>query len=93
MEKLYALIAALGEKYNAEKILLFGSRARGDNRERSDIDLAIYGMPEENRARFWSDIDDLPTLLKFDLVHVTELTNAELVKNIEKDGVVLYEKG
>ena len=93
MEKLYTLIAALGEKYHAEKILLFGSRARGDNRERSDIDLAIYGMPEENRARFWSDIDDLPTLLKFDLVHVMELTDAELVENIEKDGVVLYEKG
>ncbi len=93
MEKLYTLIAALGEKYHAEKILLFGSRARGDNRERSDIDLAIYGMSEEDRARFWSDIDDLPTLLKFDLVHVTELTDAGLVKNIEKDGVVLYEKG
>ncbi len=92
MEKLYTLIAALGEKYNAEKLLLFGSRARGDNRERSDIDLAIYGMPEENRARFWFDIDDLPTLLKFDLVHVTDLTDAELVENIEKDGVILYEK-
>ena len=93
MEKLYALIAVLGEKYHAEKILLFGSRARGDNRERSDIDLAIYGMPEENRAHFWFDIDVLPTLLKFDLVHVTDLTDAELFENIEKDGVVLYEKG
>lgn len=92
MEKLYALIAALGEKYNAEKIVLFGSRARGDNRERSDIDLAIYGMPAENHARFWSKIDDLPTLLKFDLVHVTEDTDADFLKNIEKDGVTLYER-
>lgn len=92
MDKLYALIVALGEKYNAEKILLFGSRARGDHKERSDIDLAIYGMPKDNQARFWWDIDDLPTLLKFDLVHVTEDTDAELVKNIEKDGVILYEK-
>lgn len=92
MQQLYTLIAALGEKYNAEKILLFGSRARGDNRERSDIDLAIYGMPQKNRAFFWSDIDDLPTLLKFDLVHITADTNVELVKNIEKDGVTLYER-
>lgn len=92
MEKLYTLIAALGEKYHAEKIVLFGSRARGDNRERSDIDLAIYGMPEENRARFWSDVDDLPTLLKFDLVHITSHTDAEFLQNIEKDGVTLYEK-
>ena len=75
MEKLYSLIAALGEKYNAEKILLFGSRARG-----------------ENQAHFWCDIDDLPTLLKCDLVHVTAYTDAALIKNIEKDGVVLYEK-
>lgn len=92
MEKLYSLIAALGEKYSAEKILLFGSRARGDHKERSDIDLAIYGMPKDNQAHFWWDIDDLPTLLKFDLVHVTEDTDTELVKNIEKDGVILYEK-
>ena len=49
-------------------------------------------MPKDNQARFWSDIDDLPTLLKFDLVHVTEDTDAELVKNIEKDGVTLYER-
>lgn len=92
MEKLYALIAMLGETYKSEKIILFGSRARGDHKERSDIDLAIYGMPEDNRAPFWSDIDDLPTLLKFDLVHITKDTDVELLKNIEKDGVILYEK-
>lgn len=92
MEKLYAHIAALGEKYQAKKIMLFGSRARGDNHDRSDIDLAVYGMPAENRSRFWSEIDDLPTLLKFDLVHVDGDTDVELVKNIEKDGVMLYER-
>ena len=92
MQQLYTLIAALGEKYNAEKILLFGSRARGDNSERSDIDLAIYGMPQKNRAFFWSDIDDLPTLLDFDLVHITEHTDAALIQEIKKDGVILYEK-
>lgn len=92
MEKLYSLIAALGEKYNAEKILLFGSRAEETTTSAVIIDLAIYGMPEENQARFWCDIDDLPTLLKCDLVHVTAYTDAELIKNIEKDGVVLYEK-
>ena len=89
---LQSQIAQLGARYGATKIVLFGSRARGDNHPRSDIDLAIYGMPEENQVRFWCDIDDLPTLLKCDLVHVTAYTNAELIKNIEKDGVVLYEK-
>lgn len=48
MDGLYKAIAALGEKFNAEKIVLFGSRARGDNHERSDIDLAVHHL-ELNR--------------------------------------------
>ncbi len=92
MDGLYKAIAALGEKFNAEKIVLFGSRARGDNHERSDIDLAVYGMPKKEQPGFWWEIDDLPTLLKFDIVYITADTDAGLLNNIEKDGVVLYER-
>ena len=31
------------QKYSIEKLVLFGSRARGTNTERSDIDIAVYG--------------------------------------------------
>ena len=92
MDTLYKDIALLGEKYHANKIVLFGSRARGDHKERSDIDLAIYGISEKEHSSFWSDIEALPTLLAFDLVYITPDTNPELIQNIEKDGVVLYEK-
>lgn len=33
----------LAEKYNIEKVILFGSRARGDYKRASDIDLAVQG--------------------------------------------------
>lgn len=92
METILQEIIALGKKYQAEKIILFGSRARGDNHSRSDIDLAIYGIEECNRSQFWFDVDDLPTLLKIDLVYVSDTTDGELIKNIEKDGVLLYEQ-
>ncbi len=92
METILKEIIALGKKHQAQKIVLFGSRARGDNHSRSDIDLAIYGMEECNRSQFWFDIDDLPTLLKIDLVYISDTTDQELIKNIEKDGVLLYEK-
>lgn len=36
-------ILALAKNYNIQKVILFGSRARGDNWQRSDIDLAITG--------------------------------------------------
>ena len=92
MNAIYQQIARLGKKYHADKIVLFGSRARGDHRERSDIDLAVYGMPESSRALFWSELDDLPTLIDFDIVHVTKATDPKLLRNIEKDGVVLMNK-
>ena len=92
MTELYAKIAAIGRKYGADKIILFGSRARGDNRERSDIDLAVYGVPTDRQGAFWADIDDLPTLLDFDIVHVDDRTDRELVVNIEKDGIMIMSK-
>ena len=70
--------------------MLFGSRARGDHHERSDIDLAVYGMPEQNRGTFWLEAEELPTLLKLDIVHISSGMNPEFLHNIEKDGVTLY---
>lgn len=92
MESLFESIKFLGQKHSASKIILFGSRARGDNHERSDIDLAVYGMSQEMQSLFWWDIEELPTLLKFDIVHITDDTDTALLENIEKDGIVLYEK-
>ena len=90
LSSLYCQLAVLAAQYGAQKLILFGSRARGDHKERSDIDLAVYGMPEDNQARFWWDVEELPTLLKFDIVHITPGLDPKLLQNIEKDGVTLY---
>jgi predicted nucleotidyltransferase len=91
-EKLILSIQKIGSKYPIEKIILFGSRARGSSRRSSDIDLAVFTLPEfENQGRFSSDIDDLETLLKIDLVFINEKTELKLMENIKKDGVVIYE--
>lgn len=92
MESLYKSISELGKQYSAEKIVLFGSRARGDNREKSDIDIAVFGMPKENHVFFAQAVESLPTLLQFDIVFVSENTNALLLENIKKDGVILMNK-
>ena len=92
MDKLYKQIAKIGRQYGAAKVL-YGSRARGDNRQRSDIDLAIYGIDDRGRqAQLAQAIEDLPTLLDFDLVFVRADTDPKLLQNIEKDGVSLMSK-
>lgn len=59
-------ICALAENYNVKKVILFGSRARGDFRKKSDIDLAVEGG---DFARFALDIDEkTSTLLEYDIV-------------------------
>lgn len=88
-DALYRALSEMAAQYGAHKMVLFGSRARGDNTPRSDIDLAVYGMPEKNRARFAMDAEELPTLLRLDIVHVHPGMDEAFLKNIERDGVIL----
>ena len=78
------------EKNNIEKVILFGSRARGDYRETSDIDLAVSGG---RIAHFQADIEEeVSTLLSFDIVNMDGSVQEELVDSIKREGKVLYEK-
>ena len=89
-EKVLTSIIDIGKKYDVDKIVLFGSRARGDWRERSDIDIAVYGG---NADSFALDTDeDVPTLLKFDIVNMNGEVQVELIDSINNEGVVIYEK-
>lgn len=85
-------LAALAAEHGAQKLVLFGSRARGDHTERSDIDLAVYGMPREKQPFFWEAAEELDTLLKLDIVHITDGLDRKFLENIEKEGVVLLDK-
>ncbi len=90
-EHVHKGIIELAQKYGIEKVILFGSRARGDNWERSDVDLAISGG---NRTMFSLDVDEIenvPTLLMFDVVDLDRECNEDLLAAIRRDGVVLYE--
>ena len=90
-EHVHKGIIELAQKYGVEKVILFGSRARGDNWERSDVDLAISGG---NRTMFSLDVDEIenvPTLLMFDVVDLDKECNEDLLAAIRRDGVVLYE--
>lgn len=83
-------ICRFAEEYQIEKVILFGSRARGDYKERSDIDLAISGG---DIVRFSLDVDEQThTLLKFDFVNMNRSVQEELLESIKREGVVIYEK-
>lgn len=87
------IIAVLNRFPQIHKAVLFGSRARGDHRPQSDYDIAIY--PRGSFAKLtqlYALLDDLDTLYKIDLVIVDAQTDAALLDNIEKEGVLILER-
>lgn len=83
-------ICRLAQKYDVNKVILFGSRARGDYKRVSDIDLAVSGG---DFARFALDVEEeTTTLLKYDMVDLDGSVQGELRDSIEKEGKILYEK-
>lgn len=89
-EKIIASICAVAKNNGVEKVILFGSRAKNTCTERSDIDLAVVGGNEE---AFSIDVEyEVPTLLKFDVVRMSKPVQKCLLDEIEKDGIVLYDK-
>lgn len=83
-------ISAFALKHGIERVVLFGSRARGTNTERSDIDIAVSGG---NFEGFYLDIKEKTySLLSFDIVDLGPGVSDELMRAIEREGVVIYEK-
>ena len=78
------------QKYGITKIILFGSRARGTNTERSDIDIAVYGGDFD--CFYWDVKEKIHSLLMFDIVQVDAEISDVLKQEIERDGVTIYEK-
>ena len=77
-------------KNHVKKVILFGSRARGDFYKKSDIDLAVEGG---NFLGFSMSVDEeTSTLLEYDIIELDRGISEKLLDSIKRDGVVIYEK-
>lgn len=87
------LVTQIAGMPHVSRVWLFGSRARGDARRDSDIDLAIEapGAPRQEWLAISDLVDDADTLLAIDLVRMEE-ASPELKKQITREGELLYER-
>lgn len=85
-------IIQISKRYKAKRVILFGSRARGDNSPVSDYDIAVFGedLSPLDKARFSAEVEDIETLKKIDLLFFD--TQHSWADNIVRDGVILYEQ-
>ena len=77
-----------------DSVLIYGSRAKGNYRPGSDIDLAIKGNALEfaELMQIKDQIDDLFLPYTIDLSQYNQLTNADLIEHIDRVGVVIYNR-
>lgn len=73
-----------------EKVVLFGSRARGDYKNTSDIDLAVKFKEEDKKLFLINKLEELNCILKFDVLNIDKIENDKLLANIKKEGIILY---
>jgi predicted nucleotidyltransferase len=89
-EELIKEISTIASKWGVQKVILFGSRSRGDYGRASDIDLAVSGG---DFTQFCLNIEENAwTLLKFDIINLDDPLEPDFRAMIQKEGVTLYEK-
>ena len=91
IENVYEQVAEFAREAGTQRVLLFGSRARGTNLPKSDIDLAVEGC--KNFDALYDRLqNDLWSLLKVDVINLDGDVSDGLRAEIVRDGKVLYEE-
>jgi predicted nucleotidyltransferase len=77
-----------------EKVVLFGSRAKGNHRPESDIDLAVLGIEDEREVEALADeLDELPLPFLFDVKSLHAIRNPALLEHVRRVGRAIYARG
>lgn len=88
------LICSVFEKHPPlEKVIVYGSRAKGNYRNGSDIDLSCFGndLTLTILHQIENDIDDLLLPYSFDISIFSHVSNESLKEHIERVGQVFYD--
>lgn len=86
-----AIIKELQKRENVSRAVIFGSRARGDYKYNSDIDLAVY-CEGELPPGLWLDLDEAAGIYKIDVIDMNSPLDDKLRQRIEDQGVEIYRR-
>ena len=94
-DELQLLCSLFARHKKIEQVILFGSRARGTHKPFSDVDITLLGigLTRSHLNRLMTDIDESSLPYSFDISLYAKLTNSDLIEQIERTGVVLYQRG
>ena len=95
-EETIAMITTVFTRHpEVERVILYGSRAKGNYRNGSDIDLALQGGDGLTDRVLYSivrELDELPVPYSFDVAIHSMIVNEALLDHIRRRGALMYER-
>ena len=81
-------------KAHIERVILYGSRAKGNYKPFSDVDIVLVGdaLSRADINRLYASIDESSLPYKFDVSLLASLKSEELIAHIERVGISIYKK-
>ena len=93
LSRLSEIILTLSKFPQVEKAVVFGSRAKGNFKPTSDIDIALYGnLKYLDTERVAEELDELPIIQKFDIVDYHRIDNSALIDHIDRVGITIFQR-
>ncbi|MDO5054256.1 nucleotidyltransferase domain-containing protein [Pasteurella oralis] len=88
------IIDILAKYPEIESAIIYGSRAKGNYRIGSDIDLTFKGknLTDKTLSRIWHDLDDSDSPYLFDLSIYHHLTHQPFIDHIDRVGKIFYQR-
>ena len=92
--ELQNLISVFDSFPKINKVVLYGSRTKGNYKMFSDVDITIFGdnLTNQDLTDIIFAIDDLLLPYNFDISLFKTLKNKDLIDHIERKGELLYSK-
>lgn len=89
------LLLEVFKKYDfIDKIILYGSRAKGNFSDRSDVDLVVIGKPKDRFevSRVLNEIEETSFPYNIDLQLYSDIKNSQLLDHINRLGKTFYKR-
>ena len=79
--------------FSIDEVIIYGSRAKGNYKEGSDIDISLRGeVTNDDLSKLWHRLDDSYIPYKFDISIYNQLNSESLKEHINRVGKTLYKR-
>ncbi|HTG64860.1 MAG TPA: nucleotidyltransferase domain-containing protein [Flavobacterium sp.] len=87
------IISILEDCTSIDEVVIYGSRAKGNYKEGSDIDITLKGnVTKEDLNVLWHKLDDSYIPYKFDISIYKDLKSESLIEHIQRVGKTFYKR-